>query len=72
MERRKAEKQDRVKQDMAAMAKQITKAVGKANRPLFRSFFFKLMTGMMKKNTWNLTDRKHWEDNGWLSGAKPF
>lgn len=68
----KPEKQDRIKQDMAAMAKQIAKAAQKAERPLFRSFFFKLMTGMMKKNTWNLTDRKHWEDNGWLSGAKPF
>lgn len=65
-------KQDKVKQDMAVMAKQIVKTVGKAKRPFFRSFFFKLMTGMMKKNTWNLTDRKHWEDNGWLSGAKPF
>jgi multimeric flavodoxin WrbA len=68
----KPEKQDRIKQDIAAMAKQIAKAAQKAERPLFRSFFFKLMTGMMKKNTWNLTDRKHWEDNGWLSGAKPF
>lgn len=68
----KQKKQDKVKQDMAAIAKQINKAVGKAERPLFRSFFFKLMKGMMKKNTWNLTDRKHWEDNGWLGGAKPF
>lgn len=68
----KQKKQDKINQDMAALAKKIAKTVGKAKRPFFRSFFFWMMTGMMKKNTWNLTDRKHWEDNGWLSGAKPF
>ncbi len=68
----KQKKQDKVKRDTAVMAKQIAKTVGKEKRPLFRSFFFTLMKGMMKKNTWNLTDRKHWEDNGWLSGAKPY
>lgn len=40
--------------------------------PLFRSFFFSIMRGMMRKNDWNPTDRKHWEANGWLDGARPF
>ncbi len=42
------------------------------SNPLFRSFFFSIMRGMMRKNDWNLTDRNHWEANGWLSGARPF
>jgi multimeric flavodoxin WrbA len=57
------------------LARQIEKSAGsikKLPNPLFRTFFFKIMTGMMKKNEWNLTDRAHWENNGWLSGAKPF
>ena len=31
-----------------------------------------MMSGMMKKNDYNLTDRNHWENQGWLNGAKPF
>jgi hypothetical protein len=27
-----------------------------------------IMKDMMKKNTWNERDRKHWEDRGWLGG----
>jgi multimeric flavodoxin WrbA len=71
----KSKKQDQVKAQGAKLARQIEKAARDVKRlpnPIFRSFFFKLMTGMMKKNDWNLTDRTHWESNGWLSGAKPF
>ncbi len=70
-----AKKQAQIQKQAAAMAKRITKAVKNADRlpaPLFSRVFFKMMTGMMKKNTWNLRDRKHWEDHGWLSGASPF
>lgn len=35
-------------------------------KPLFRTIFFKMMTGMQKKNDWNPTDRKHWENQGWI------
>jgi multimeric flavodoxin WrbA len=62
-------KQARIRRDMNALAKRIAKAAadpGRLPAPLFRSFFFKIMTGMMKKNTWNLRDRKHWEDHEWL------
>jgi hypothetical protein len=56
---------------IAKLARKIEKAAAhpeKLHAPLFRSFFMKIMSGMMKKNTWNLRDRKHWEDNGWLGG----
>ncbi len=39
---------------------------------LFFRFMFFMMKGMMKKNTWNLTDKNHWEAQGWISGSSPF
>ena len=68
-------KQKQIQKRTAVMAKRIAKAIKKVDRltvPLFSRVFFKMMTGMMKKNTWNPCDRKHWEDQGWLSGASPF
>lgn len=68
-------KQEIIQKEMAKLAKRIIKDVKNINsvpRPIFRSFMFFLMKGMMKKNTWNPHDRKHWEDHGWLSGSKPF
>lgn len=65
-------RQARIQRDMEKLARKIQTAArnpGRLPAPLFRSFFFKAMTGMMKKNTWNLRDRKHWEDHGWLGGA---
>ncbi len=56
-------------------AKSIVKAVkhiGRLHPRLFVRFMFLMMKGMMKKNTWNLTDRSHWESQGWLAGGKPF
>jgi hypothetical protein len=38
---------------------------------VFRSFFLWMMRGMMQKNTWNLTDRRHWEAQGWIPKASP-
>ena len=68
----KPEKQQRISRDLAAMAERIAKAVSGADKlrvPLFRSFFLWMMRGMMRKNTWNLRDRKHWEDQGWITAA---
>ena len=62
-------KRQRIERDMAALAKKIAATVSKIDRlpsPLFRSFIFKLMAGMMKKNTWIPRDKKHWEDHGWI------
>ena len=59
----------RARVDIGKLAKKVAKAAEhpeKLSAPLFRSFFMKIMAGMMRKNTWNLRDRKHWEDQGWL------
>lgn len=63
-------KQAQVRKAVEKLARKIVKAAEhpeKLSAPLFRSFFMKIMSGMMKKNTWNLRDRKHWQDQGWLS-----
>jgi len=68
-------RQSKITKNAAILAKQITESVkntDKLPQPLFRRFFFKIMTDMMNKNTWNLYDRNHWEQHGWLNGTKPF
>lgn len=69
------QKQAIIQNEMAKLARKIVKAaknIDSLPKPIFRSFMFLLMKGMMKKNTWNPNDRKHWENQGWLSGGKPF
>lgn len=64
-----------IKKEARQLASQIhaaVKNIQKLPNPLFRSFFFSLMSRMQKKNTWNLTDKNHWMENGWLSGNRPF
>jgi len=59
----------------ARLAARTARAARRADRlapPLFTRFLFCLMRGMMRKNTWNETDRKHWEEQGWLAGGSPF
>ncbi len=64
-----------IESSSARLANKIVRSYRKREsmpNPLFRSFFFSIMRGMMRKNDWNLTDRGHWESNGWLTGTKPF
>lgn len=68
-------KQDQIRKDAAVLAKRIAKSakhIDTLPNPIFRSFFFWMMTGMMRKNTWNPRDRNYWESQGWLTGRKPF
>lgn len=69
------QKRAKIGSQIGRMAGRIAGAVkhrDQLSSPLFRRFFFRLMRGMMQKNTWNPRDRQHWEAQGWLSGAKPF
>lgn len=71
----KEERKAAITRSSARIARRIVRSYRLRNRitnPLFRSFFFSIMRGMMKKNDWNLTDRSHWAANGWLDGAKPW
>jgi len=70
-ERNKAKIERNVKK-LAVRISRSVHQIHKLPNPLFRSFFFWLMTGMQKKNNWNQTDRNHWEKQGWLTGSRPF
>lgn len=68
-------KKKKIQRETKKLAGKIVNAKSKMDRlspPLFTRFMFGTMKGMMKKNTWNLHDRHHWETQGWLSGGKPF
>lgn len=70
-----AKKQAKIQKNTVAMAKRIIKVSRKIESlptPIFQRFMFFMMTGMMKKNTWNLHDRSHWESHGWLTGSSPY
>jgi multimeric flavodoxin WrbA len=65
--------QAKIRRNAEKLAVRIVKSVSaRTQRPLFRSFFFRLMAGMQKKNDWNPTDRNHWLAQGWLEGKRPF
>lgn len=64
------ETKEKIHKEAESMARKIVKSVGHIDRvrsPLFRTFFLRMMRGMMKKNTWNATDRRHWEQQGWIN-----
>jgi len=63
------EKKAKIQKQASSMAGDIVRTVAhidKVRSPLFRTIFFRMMRGMMMKNTWNLRDRRHWEQLGWI------
>lgn len=65
----------KIEAKVAKKSKQIYQAVHNIEKtafPLFGRFLFQIMRAMQKGNSWNPTDRSHWEKQGWLSGSKPY
>jgi multimeric flavodoxin WrbA len=68
-------RQARIRKDIKKLAARIIKSyknIRMAPNPIFRSILFRMMALMQRKNDWNLSDRAHWEKNGWLAGSRPF
>lgn len=63
---------DRKLGHLADCAVSTVRRIDRSGARLFTRFFFSLMKGMMKSNTWCKRDRDHWEHRGWLSGTNPF
>ncbi len=66
----KPSKQQKMEKQAGKLARRIIKTVENMPRlhaPLLRTVMFNAMKGMMKKNTWNLTDKEHWKRQGWIS-----
>lgn len=58
------------------ITKQISKTIKNLNQPkkptLKYRFLFRIMKMSQKANTWNPTDKNHWEKRGWLNNKKPW
>jgi multimeric flavodoxin WrbA len=70
-----AKRRAKITRAAESVARRIERSIAGKNRipyPPFRALLFKMMAGMQKKNVWGALDRAHWENNGWLSGKKPF
>ena len=74
-----AEVSEKKKAQIAKQARSLARRIARVSAgidsvryPFFRGFVFSIMAKMMKKNTWNLTDKEHWQRQGWLDGSKPF
>lgn len=63
--RKKLRIESAIKKQSAGIGRAVKNA-GKAPRNMVGGILFRLMRGMMRKNTWNPYDRSHWEKNGWL------
>lgn len=70
-----AKRRAKIEKSVERNARKIEEKVRLKDRgrvPLMTRVFFWMMSGMMKKNDYNPIDRDHWENQGWLNGAKPF
>ncbi len=65
----------KIQNTAARTAKTSVRALNRIGRlpvPIIIRILFGLMRGAQKKNSWNETDRAHWEAQGWLAGKSPF
>jgi len=65
-------KKKKIEKDAQRISGQIQKGMGHVRPGLKTKFIFNLMRSMQKGNDWNPTDRKYWEQNGWLGKKRPW
>ena len=61
-----------IEDDTYYLSREIESKVGKVSPSLKLRFTFNIMRMMQKRNVWNLVDRNHWENNGWLDKNRPW
>ncbi len=66
------EKKAKLEKQVSAMALKIKKSIGRSRPNIKTKLIFNIMRLMQKSNTWNMTDRSHWEQNGWLGKERPW
>lgn len=64
---KKLRKTEKEVQRLAAKIIKSLDRIEASTAPLFRTIFFFMMKNMMRKNTWNETDRNYWVSKGWIS-----
>lgn len=63
----KPEKKAKIERKLNKLAERVLHKAGKVKPGVKYRFLFGLMKKQQKVNTWNLVDRKHWVDQGWIS-----
>jgi multimeric flavodoxin WrbA len=61
-----------IERETGRIAAKAGSAAGKAGPGLRMKFMFHVMRLNQKRNDWNMTDRNHWKEKGWLDGKKPW
>jgi multimeric flavodoxin WrbA len=67
---------EEIKISIAKQCKKLSKSVkgriGKSKPKMKLWFMYNIMRKMQKGNDWNMIDRNHWEENGWLAKNHPW
>lgn len=61
-----------IKKDISKLAGKVRANIGKARPGIKLKFMFNIMRMAQKSNDWNMTDRNHWEEKGWLEKDRPW
>lgn len=59
-------KKEKMIKKAGRLARKIKKRTASNRKSLRMKILFRIMKMQQKNNTWNLLDKNHWEDNGWL------
>lgn len=61
-----------IKQDISQLSMKVESKVGKISPNFKLKFIFNIMRMMQKSNDWNMVDKNHWKENGWLDKKRPW
>lgn len=64
-------RRERIRADLTALARKITRRVGKV-RPGWRTKGFFHLVRRLQKGEWNQADRAYWQEKGWDGGVRPW
>lgn len=65
-------KRQSIEKDVQKFAKKVSNQLGKTKVTIPSRVMFYLMRINQKNNTWNETDKGHWESKGWLEKKRPW
>lgn len=66
------ERKKRIALELAKLSNRVIRDVKNPRVGIKMRALYKIMQMNQKSNTWNPTDKRHWEDKGWLSKKRPF
>lgn len=61
-----------IEKDINKLTVKVKSKIGSTRVNLKLRFMFMIMRMMQKTNNWNMTDRNHWKEKGWLGKERPW